>query len=56
MSLTEKWRKAPLISKAHSDKVGICFGLLVSVASVLIILMAAGVIKISCTPCDEKDR
>ena len=35
-----------LISKAHSDIVGILFGILVSIAAILIILMAFGIIKI----------
>ena len=32
MNIVEKWWQARFISDAHSDKVGICFGLLVSVA------------------------
>ena len=56
MNIFEKWWQAPLISEAHRDKVGICFGLLVSIASVVIILTAAGVIKIACRPRDEQAR
>ena len=36
------------ISEAHRDVVGLAFGVLVSVAAVLIILMAAGVVRIPC--------
>ena len=43
----------PLISEAHSDWVGLCFGLLVSVAAILVILMAAGVVRLPCTTGDD---
>jgi len=36
------------ISEAHSDFVGIVFGLLVSVASIMIILQFCGVRKLQC--------
>ena len=62
-TLSRVWKASPffqfwqarLISEAHSDKVGICFGLLVSVASVVIILMAAGVIAVRVHPCEEQE-
>ena len=40
--------KITFISKAHSDVVGILFGLLVSVSAILIILITFGIIKIKC--------
>lgn len=43
----------PLVSKAHSDVLGISFGILVSIASILIILISTGNIKITCK--SEKD-
>ena len=36
------------ISEAHSDVIGISFGLLVSIASILIILIVLGYISIPC--------
>ena len=36
------------ISKAHSDVVGISFGLLVSIAAILIILIVLGYISVPC--------
>ena len=40
--------KIKWISEAHSDVVGILFGLLVSAAAILVILMAAGVVRVPC--------
>lgn len=40
--------KITWISDAHSDVVGILFGLLVSAAAILVILMAAGVVRVPC--------
>ena len=46
----------PWISDAHRDVVGIAFGLLVSVAAILVILMAAGVVRVPCTRrCDNEE-
>ena len=50
-----KFWQAPLISKAHSDKLGVCFGCLVGVAAVLIILIATRVIAVRVHPCEEKE-
>ena len=38
-----------IISKGHSDVIGILFGLLSGTAAILIILMACGVIKLKCS-------
>ena len=36
------------ISDAHSDIIGILFGILVSIASILIILQCCGIIQLKC--------